>query len=161
MGNSGPFAGPRRAGAGGRRDLSGSCTMADWKKVAIAAILGDGKIDESEVKMLRKHLWEDGKIDMEEVQFLIDLRNAAQKKARAARKPVNPKFEALFFKAIEQNVLKDGKIDAGEAKWLRKMLFADGKIDPGEKKFLIRLKKGAHKVSPDFEKLYEDCLGKK
>jgi uncharacterized membrane protein YebE (DUF533 family) len=161
MANSEPLAGPRWAGAGGRWVLQGSCTMADWKKVAIEAILADGRIDESEVKMLRKHLWADGKIDMEEVQFLIDLRNIAQKKAKARKGRMNPKFEQLFFKAIEGNVLKDGKIDADEAKWLRKMLFADGKIDPGEKKFLARLKKGAKKTSPEFDKLYQECMAKK
>ncbi len=135
--------------------------MADWKKVAIDTILADGKIDVSEVKMLRKHLWADGKIDMEEVEFLIDLRNAAQKKARARKGRMNPKFEQLFFKAIAENVLEDGKIDAAEAKWLRKMLFADGKIDPGEKKFLARLKKGAKKLSPEFDRLYEECMARK
>jgi uncharacterized tellurite resistance protein B-like protein len=134
--------------------------MADWKKVAIAAILADGRIDDSEVRMLRKHLWADRKIDAEEVQWLIDLRNTAQKKAKALKKPVNPKFEQLFFKAISENVLKDGTIDADEAKWLRKMLFADRKIDPGEKKFLARLKKSARKVSPEFDKLYQECMGK-
>ncbi len=134
--------------------------MADWKRVAIATILADGKIDDAEVKMLRKHLWEDGKIDMEEVRFLIDLRNAAQKKAKG-KKPVNPKFEQLFFKAISENVLKDGSIDTREAKWLREMLFADGKIDPGEKKFLARLKKGAKKTSAEFDRLYEECMAKK
>ncbi len=46
--------------------------MADWKKVAIAAILGDGKIDETEVKMLRRNLWEDGEIDEEEVEKLYE-----------------------------------------------------------------------------------------
>jgi uncharacterized tellurite resistance protein B-like protein len=134
--------------------------MADWKKVAIDAILADGRIDDAEVKMLRKHLWEDGKIEMDEVRFLIDLRNTAQKKARALKKPVNPKFEQLFFKAISENVLKDGTIDAREARWLRDMLFADRKIDPGEKKLLAKLKKAATKVSPEFEALYQECMGK-
>jgi uncharacterized tellurite resistance protein B-like protein len=151
---------PQWDGAGGRADLAGSCTMADWKKVAIDAILADGQIDDAEVKMLRKHLWADGKIDMEEVEWLIQLRNTAQKKARALKKPVNPKFEQLFFKAISENVLKDGAIDAEEAKWLREMLFADRKIDPGEKKFLAKLKKAAAKVSPAFDALYQECMGK-
>jgi hypothetical protein len=133
--------------------------MADWRKLAIQAILADGKIDEAEVRLLRKELWADKEIDADEVKFLIELRNAAQKKAKGGK--VNPKFEQLFFKAIEQNVLKDGKIDAEEARWLRRMLFADGKIDANEKKFLSRLRKAAAgKTSPAFERLYRECMAK-
>jgi uncharacterized membrane protein YebE (DUF533 family) len=132
--------------------------MADWKKLAISTLLADGKIDDDEVKVLKKELYADGKIDKGEVNFLIELRNAAQKKAKGAA--VNPKFETLFFNALEDNVLKDGKIDTAEAKWLRTMLFADGKIDASEKKFLTKLKNGATKTSPAFETLYTECMGK-
>jgi hypothetical protein len=59
------------------------------------------------------------------------------------------------------NVLKDGKTDAGEAKWLRKMLFAEGKIDPGEKKFLACHKKGTQRTSPEFDKLDPESTAKK
>src|SRR5262249_37201211 len=86
--------------------------MADWRKTALAAILADGKIDDTEVRLLRKELWEDGQIDPDEVKFLIDLRNLAQKKAKGK---VSEGFEKLFFKAITENVLKDGRIDAAEA----------------------------------------------
>src|SRR5258708_35826097 len=105
--------------------------MAEFKKLAVAAMLADGKIDDEEVKVLRKELWADGKIDEKEVEFLIELRNAAQKKAKGAE--LTPAFENLFFKAIEANVLDDGIISAKEAGWLTKMLFADGKIDANEK----------------------------
>jgi hypothetical protein len=132
--------------------------MADFDKLAIALTLADGKIDDDEVKILRKELWADGKIDKKEVKFLIALRNAAQKKAKARKKPVNANFTKLFFKAIEENVLKDGKIDAAEARWLKDMLFADGKIDADEKKFLTRIKKGAKKTAPEFDALYNQCM---
>lgn len=136
--------------------------MADWRKLALSAILADGKIDEAEVKILKKELWADGKIDRDEVEFLIDLRNTAQKKARAQKAELHPAFEKLFFKAVEENVLEDGRIDDAEAKWLRKMLFADGKIDDNEQKFLARIKKAATGgTSAAFEKLYEECMGKK
>jgi hypothetical protein len=132
--------------------------MADWRKLAISTLLADGKIDNDEVKALRKELWEDGVIDRDEVKFLIELRNAAQKKAKAKKKYVNAKFTAMFFKAIEENVLRDGTIDATEAGWLREMLFADGKIDADEKKFLIRIKKAAKSTSPEFDRLYDECM---
>jgi hypothetical protein len=129
--------------------------MANWEQVAMATILADGKIDDAEVKVLRKELYADGKIDMAEVKFLIGLRNLAQKKAKAKKRPVNPTFEKMFFKAIEDNVLKDGKIDASEVKWLEDMLFADGKIDANERKFLAILKKKAKSVHDSFDKLCE------
>jgi len=136
--------------------------MADWRKVALSAFLADGVIDDTEVKILKKELWADGKIDRDEVDFLIDLRNLAQKKAKALKEELHPSFEKLFFKAIEENVLEDGRIDDAEAKWLRKMLFADGKIDDNEKKFLGRIKKAATRgTSAAFDKLYEECMGKK
>jgi hypothetical protein len=132
--------------------------MADWRKLAVQLTLADGKIDDDEVKILRKELWADGVIDKQEVDFLIDLRNEAQKRARGAA--INPKFEDLFFKAIEENVMKDGKIDGKEANWLRKMLYADGKIDDREKKFLQKIKKAATKTSPLFDALYSECMRK-
>ena len=132
--------------------------MADWRKLALEAILADGKIDDAEVRVLQKEFWADGKIDAKEVEFLIELRNRAQKKAKAKGKDVNPKFETLFFKAIEQNVLRDGQISAKEADWLRKMLFADGKIDADEKNFLKSLKSKAKKTSSQFDALYEECV---
>jgi uncharacterized tellurite resistance protein B-like protein len=146
----------------GRRpiEIKGDPLMANWRKLTIATMLADGKIDDDEIKVLRKELWEDGQIDMEEVKFLIDLRNHAQKKAKAKKEEVNPKFTELFFKALQENVLKDGRIDAAEAGWLREMLFADGKIDEDEKKFLLKLKKSAKATSPQFENLYEDCMSK-
>ena len=134
--------------------------MADWKKLAISTLLADGVIDDDEVKALKKELWADRKIDKEEVKFLIELRNSAQKKAKAKNVAVNPKFEKLFFDAIESNVLKDGVIDGYEAKWLRAMLYADRKIDANEKKFLVKLRKGATKTSPAFETLYAECMKK-
>ena len=133
--------------------------MADWRKVALSAFLADGVIDDTEVKILKKELWADGKIDKDEVEFLIDLRNLAQKKAKKGK--LKSAFEKLFFKAIEQNVLADGTVDDEEARWLRAMLFADKKIDANEKKFLARLKKAAKSTSPAFDKLYEECLAKK
>ena len=132
--------------------------MAEWRKLAVQLTLADGKIDDDEVKILKKELWADGKIDKPEVDFLIELRNAAQKKAKARKEEVNANFEKLFFRAIEENVLKDGQIDAAEARWLEKMLFADGKIDANEKKFLNGLKKKAKKTSPEFDKLYAECM---
>lgn len=133
--------------------------MADWRKVALAAVLADGKVDDAEVKVLRRELWSDGVIDQEEVEFLIDLRIAAQKKAKAKKETLTTSFENLFYKAIQENVLKDGRISAAEAGWLRTTLYSDKKIDEGEKKFLTKLKKAAKETSPEFDQLCADALG--
>jgi uncharacterized tellurite resistance protein B-like protein len=127
--------------------------MADWRKLAKQLVLADGKIDDAEVKILKKELYADGVIDKKEVDFLIELRNAA--------KQPSPAFTRLFFKAIEDNVLKDGKIDAAEVRWLKKMLYADGKIDADEKKFLKDLKKKATRAHSSFDTLCNECLAAK
>jgi hypothetical protein len=113
-------------------------------------LLADGKIDDEEVGLIRQHLYADGKIDREEVEFLIALREQAIQTCSA--------FEQLFFEALKQNVLSDGSIDADEAVWLRAMLFADGKIDESEKKFLKALHAEARQTSPEFQKLYDECV---
>src|SRR5205085_6493694 len=113
----GAWTGLRGAGAGRPTRIKGGDRMADWRKVALSAFLADGVIDETEVKILKKELWADGKIDKDEVEFLIDLRNLAQKKAK--KEGLRPAFERLFFKAIEENVMADGTIDDEEARWLR------------------------------------------
>jgi uncharacterized membrane protein YebE (DUF533 family) len=132
--------------------------MPDFRKLAAAAILADGVIDDSEVKVLTRELKEaDGKIGEEGIKFLIELRDAAMKKAKAKKEEISQVFERFFFKVVTDNVLKDGKIDASEAAWLRSMLFADGKIDASEMDFLNTINKKAKTKSPEFEALYTEC----
>ena len=69
--------------------------MADWRKLSMAALLAEGKIDEAGCKVLKKELWEDGKIDDEEVKFLIELREAAQRKAKAKKEELTAAFNKL------------------------------------------------------------------
>ena len=146
----------------GRGELPnlGEADMADWKKLALAAILADGTIDKTEVKILKKELYADGKIDKQELQFLMELREQAQKKAKD--KELDPEFEKLFFKAVEDRVLINGVINKDGATLLRQVIFTEKnkKAGEGEKKFLAKLKKGATKVHGDFESLCTECLGK-
>jgi hypothetical protein len=108
--------------------------------------------------VLKKELKDaDGKIGDDGVKFLVELRNTAQKKAKTTPGAVTEAFEDFFFKTIQENVLKDGKIDASEAGWLRTTLFADGKIDDREMQFLNNLNKKAKSKSSEFEKLYSEC----
>jgi len=132
--------------------------MANWRNLAMTLILADGQIDDTEVKILKKELFADKKIDREEAEFLVELRNKAQKKAKETG--VNPAFEKLFFSALETHILEDGVIDAEEAHFLESLIFADKKVDDNEKKFLAKLKKGAQQTCPEFEALFEKCTGK-
>ncbi len=131
--------------------------MADFRRLAIGALLADGILDDAEVKVIKKELFADGKIDRKEVEFLIELRTEAQKRAKG--QPLSKSFETMFFKAMEENVLDNGIISAREAGWLRKTLFADGKVDDSEKAFLKKLKKSATKTASQFDKLCEEVLG--
>jgi hypothetical protein len=132
--------------------------MADWRKMAMAAILADGAVDESEVALLKRELkGADGKIDEEGLKFLIELRVAAHKKAKSAGATVNEVFEKFFSKTVHDHVLKDGKVDAAGAAWLKTHLFADSKkVDEGQAAILASINKKAKTKHADFEKLHTD-----
>jgi hypothetical protein len=122
--------------------------MADLQKLK-ARVLDDEVIDEDDVDLICRELNHEGKIDRQVVQFLITLRNEAQR--------VCPHFQRFFFEAVEINVLMDGRIDAKEVSWLRRMLYADAKIDEYELRFLWELKRKAKWVCPEFQELYDEA----
>lgn len=124
--------------------------MADWRKMARAILLADGTIDEREVVVLRKEFFADGTIDEMELEFLLDLRNAA--------KSVRASFNLLVLEALKNCMLANGTLSASHAGLLRRWIFADGKVDAGEKRFLQELKAAARQVSPEFEALYNQCM---
>lgn len=124
--------------------------MADWKKLLTEVLLADGTIDAGETALVRNELFADGKVDDEEMTFLLDLRKRADRAC--------PEFHACFFAALKAKVLADGTIDSGEAKLLREIIFADGKVDDDEKAFLTDLKASAKSVSEEFEKLLAECV---
>ena len=124
--------------------------MADWKKLAKALALADGKIDTKEAKIIKDEIWADGKLDKSELEFLLDLKKSA--------KSVVSDFNKMLFAAIKAAVLADGTVSAKEAAWLRQFVLADGKIDEDEKKFLQDLKTSARAVAPEFDALLKQAL---
>ncbi len=124
--------------------------MADWRKMAKAILLADGTIDEREVAVLRKEFFADGKVDDIELEFLLDLRNTA--------KGVKASFNVLVLEALKSCLMADGVLDANDASFLRRWIFADGKVDFGEKRFLQELRAGAKQVSKEFEALFNQCM---
>lgn len=124
--------------------------MADWKKVAKAALLADGRIDTKEVDIIRSAILADGRVDKSELEFLADIARNATSKVRV--------FTELFMKSIKSHMLEDGVIGDAEAKWLRKTIFADKSVDEDELKLLQDLKREARNTGPEFDKLYAECV---
>jgi len=123
--------------------------MANLQQLKVQ-ILADGIIQDEDVEVICRELYPDAKFNREQVEFLIALRNEADS--------VCVTFEQLVFEAVKFHVLIDGCIDAEEAAWLRRMLFADGSIDERKKRLLRDLKNDAGRVSSEFERLYDACL---
>jgi uncharacterized tellurite resistance protein B-like protein len=114
------------------------------------AILANGRADGTELEALRRQMYASGKIERREADFLVELHKRVQHKT--------PAFEQFFYQAIKDHILAHGRIDAEEAAWLRRMLFADGKIDDEERKFLHELKGEARQVSREFHVLFDECM---
>ena len=70
----------------------------------------------------------------------------------------NPAFERMFYRGVKNHVLGDGKISAGEAAWLRDLIFRDGVVQDEERKLLNELKGEAASVSPEFEALFAEAM---
>jgi hypothetical protein len=113
-------------------------------------ILATGKVDSHELEVLRKQIYAGGKIDRRGANFLVELHKRVQH--------LNPAFEQFFYQAIKDHILAQGRIDAEEAAWLRRMFFADGKFEDEERKFLHELKGEAQQVSREFEVLIEESM---
>jgi hypothetical protein len=113
-------------------------------------ILANGRVDGPELDVLRRQLYAGGTIDRRGADFLVELHKRVQH--------LTPAFEQFFYQAIKDHILAHGRIDAEEAAWLRRMLFADGKIDDEERKFLHELKGEAKQVSREFEVLFAESM---
>ncbi len=121
----------------------------DWPAFAKKLILADQRVGELETAILRRAVLADGKVDREEVEFLVALKREAVS--------VHPDFDRLLFDTLKRVGLADGVISDAEARWLRKTLFADRQATPAEVAFLTDLRRAAKSVSPEFEALYKDC----
>jgi hypothetical protein len=112
--------------------------------------LAQGLIGDTEVEVICRALYPEGKIDGEVVEFLLSLRDEAR--------AVGPTFKQFLVDAIKHCVLLDGPIDAEKADWLRQRLFSSGGIGEREKKLLWDLKHEATQLSEEFQKLYDEYM---
>lgn len=101
-------------------------------------LLSDGIIDVEEVETIKQKIYEDGKIDREEANFLFELNDAVTGKDNA------PEWKELFIDAITAYVLEDEKspdvIDEDEADYLYEQINGDGQIDDTERALLENIK---------------------
>lgn len=113
-------------------------------------ILAKSRVGGPELEVLRRQLYAGGTIGRREADFLVELHKRVQH--------LTPAFERFFYQAIKEHILTHGRVDAEEAAWLRRMLFADGKIDDEGRKFLHELKGEAERVSREFEVLFDESM---
>ncbi len=114
-------------------------------------LLKDGIIDKDEALMLEKRLFEDGKIDSEEAEFLFEINNAVSGEAN------DISWKELFVKAIVSYLMDDenspNEIDEKETEWLYNKIKGDGTIDEMEKELLLTLKSRAKRFPSRLEEL--------
>ena len=101
-------------------------------------LLADGIIDSEEVKTIKAVIYEDGKIDKDEADFLFELNDAVSGKENA------PEWKVLFVDAITAFVLEDevspNEIDEDEAEYLYNQIKGDGQVDDIERALLENIK---------------------
>lgn len=101
-------------------------------------LLADGIIDAEEVKTIKEVIYEDGKIDKDEADFLFELNDAVSGKENA------PEWKSLFIDAITSFMLEDevspNEIDDEEANYLYNQIKGDGQVDETERALLENLK---------------------
>jgi hypothetical protein len=125
--------------------------MADWKSLAMKALLSDGRIDTKETNLVKEAIFADDKIDKSELEFVFQLRKKAQSTVKV--------FDEMFFDAVKSHVLADGDISDAEVKWLKRMILADEQVDEGEKQLLRDLKAKARSTTEAFDSLCSEVLG--
>jgi hypothetical protein len=125
--------------------------MANLRQLAIDLIARDGLFSGNEIKIIKKHLFLDGRISRDEAFFLAEIRAAVVKKAKA-----NPtdKIDKFFLDSLQDNVLGNGIISSEEIEIIRKYVLQDKKLLPHARKFLDGLRKKATSLPPEFDALY-------
>ena len=110
-----------------------------------AIVLHDRKITRTEVDFIRDYVLQDGRLDLEDVKVLVELLSDATE--------VCPEFDDLFFPALKQVVLADGRIGTDEQFYILKMLYSDGYIRDSERDFLTQLQREVAETTPEFDSL--------
>ena len=113
-------------------------------------LLNDRKITVNEVAKIGVQIQRDGRLDLEDIKFMIDLLTEADE--------VCPEFDEILFLALRGVLLADGKITLDEQFQLLRMLYSDGSVRESEKQFLRELRDSVTETTPEFEQLCETAL---
>ncbi len=116
----------------------------------LAKCLEDRIITDDDVITIRDYIHEDGTLDVDDVNFLVQLLTGA--------KSVCAGFDDLFFPVLKDVILRDGKIDQGETFHLLKMLYRNEPIRDCELSFLKQLRDEATEVPEEFDRLLVGAL---
>ena len=108
-------------------------------------LLRDQRITEDEVAVIREFIERDGKLDLDDVRFLVDLLSDAREVCSA--------FDDLFFPVLREVILADGRVGLDEHFYLLKMLYSNGQIRQRERQFLSELRAAVEQASPELDAL--------
>lgn len=128
--------------------------MASYRELARDLIAADGVIDDTETKLLKKHLYADKKIVMAELAFLGEVRTAVKRKHKDKDMSEFAKFDRFYMKALGDHIAEEG-IDDSSLAMVKKIAKDDSMDSTDVKKFLNKLKKdtgdeAVAKVADDF-----------
>ena len=116
----------------------------------VSKMLADRQLDEEDVSQVRQMLYQDGRLNLDDVRSLIELYCSADRRS--------PAFDNLFFSVLEQVLLEDGEVQLSEQFYLLKMLYSDRQVNDTERYFLRRLQNKAARSTPEFERLCETAF---
>lgn len=122
----------------------------NWREFAKKLLLFDNRVSDLETAMLKRAILADGKVDTQELEFLLDLKRSAGS--------VHPDFDVFLGRVLKKVLLANGEITDDDARWLRQQLLADREVTEAERQLLRDLKKAAEKTGPEFKKLYAETM---
>lgn len=121
------------------------------------AILADGVIDAAEAAQIREVIFEDGKVDREEADFLFELNDAVSGKENAAE------WDEVFIDGVTAHVLGDevtpGVVDAEEAAYIIEKVSGDEQLDVLEQRLLRNIQANATSLDVTLTNFIERHMG--
>jgi hypothetical protein len=98
---------------------------------------------------LRLKLYSGGTVGTLAADFLVELHKRIGN--------LNPAFEILYYRALRDHVLVEGRIAAEETAWLRAVVFVDGAIKDEERRLLHELNNDVQNACCEFNALFDEA----
>ncbi len=113
-------------------------------------VVADKKITEQEVAVIQQYIRQNGRLDLEDVRFLVQL--------LVDSREVCPAFDRLFFPILKEVLLADGRIQNDELFYLFKMVYGDGRVRNSEREFLLELRRECRETTAEFDAFCDQVL---